>query len=63
MENVPWHSDVKEFSDELTSKGGGVYEVACDHVHSCCLLHAKVDKFKITANDILGLIMIDSMNW
>ncbi|CAD6214826.1 unnamed protein product [Miscanthus lutarioriparius] len=27
MENVPWHSDVKEFSEVLASKSGGVYEV------------------------------------
>ncbi|OEL34423.1 S-adenosyl-L-methionine-dependent tRNA 4-demethylwyosine synthase [Dichanthelium oligosanthes] len=47
MENVPWHSDVKEFSEVLASKSGGVYEVACEHAHSCCVLLAKVDKFKI----------------
>ncbi|KAL6894177.1 hypothetical protein ACP4OV_008275 [Aristida adscensionis] len=47
MENVPWHSDVKEFSEILASKSGGVYEVACEHAHSCCVLLAKVDKFKI----------------
>jgi tRNA wybutosine-synthesizing protein 1 len=28
MENVPQHSDVKEFSEMLASKSGGVYEVA-----------------------------------
>lgn len=47
MENVPWHADVKEFSEVLASKSGGVYELACEHVHSCCVLLAKVDKFKI----------------
>uniref|UniRef100_A0A0E0D7K2 tRNA 4-demethylwyosine synthase (AdoMet-dependent) n=1 Tax=Oryza meridionalis TaxID=40149 RepID=A0A0E0D7K2_9ORYZ len=47
MENVPWHSDVKEFSEALALKSGGVYEVACEHAHSCCVLLAKVDKFKI----------------
>ncbi|KAF8768938.1 hypothetical protein HU200_007078 [Digitaria exilis] len=47
MENVPWHSDVKEFSEVLAAKSGGVYEVACEHAHSCCVLLAKVDKFKI----------------
>ncbi|KAL0314702.1 UNVERIFIED_CONTAM: S-adenosyl-L-methionine-dependent tRNA 4-demethylwyosine synthase [Sesamum angustifolium] len=47
MENVPWHSDVKEFSEALAQKSNGVYEVACEHVHSCCVLLAKVDKFKI----------------
>lgn len=47
MENVPWHSDVKEFSEVLASKSNGLYEVACEHAHSCCVLLAKVDKFKI----------------
>jgi tRNA wybutosine-synthesizing protein 1 len=49
MENVPWQSNVKEFSEELASKSGDVYEVACVHAHSCCLLLAKVDKFKINS--------------
>ncbi|KAL9272002.1 S-adenosyl-L-methionine-dependent tRNA 4-demethylwyosine synthase-like protein [Drosera capensis] len=38
MENVPWHSDVKDFSEALASKSEGQYEVACEHVHSCCVL-------------------------
>ncbi|KAL8261200.1 hypothetical protein R6Q59_025249 [Mikania micrantha] len=47
MENVPWHADVKAFSEALAEKSHGQYEVACEHVHSCCVLLAKVDKFKI----------------
>lgn len=47
MENVPWHSDVREFSEALAKKSNGDYGVACEHVHSCCVLLAKVDKFKI----------------
>ncbi|XP_020276653.1 S-adenosyl-L-methionine-dependent tRNA 4-demethylwyosine synthase-like [Asparagus officinalis] len=47
MENVPWHSDVKEFSETLAAKSNGRYEVACEHVHSCCVLLANVDKFKV----------------
>ncbi|KAK4429251.1 S-adenosyl-L-methionine-dependent tRNA 4-demethylwyosine synthase [Sesamum alatum] len=47
MENVPWHADVKEFSEALAQKSNGMYEVACEHVHSCCVLLAKVDKFKL----------------
>ncbi|GAB4852076.1 S-adenosyl-L-methionine-dependent tRNA 4-demethylwyosine synthase [Ancistrocladus abbreviatus] len=47
MENVPWHSDVRAFSEALASKSEGVYEVACEHVHSCCVLLAKADKFKV----------------
>ncbi|KAA8537631.1 hypothetical protein F0562_027239 [Nyssa sinensis] len=47
MENVPWHSDVKAFSEALAQKSKGEYEVACEHVHSCCVLLAKVEKFKV----------------
>ncbi|XP_024972522.1 S-adenosyl-L-methionine-dependent tRNA 4-demethylwyosine synthase [Cynara cardunculus var. scolymus] len=47
MDNVPWHADVKAFSEALAEKSNGEYEVACEHVHSCCVLLAKVDKFKI----------------
>ncbi|GAB2222556.1 hypothetical protein Drorol1_Dr00016674 [Drosera rotundifolia] len=47
MENVPWHSDVKDFSEALASKSEGQYEVACEHVHSCCVLLAKVNKFEV----------------
>lgn len=47
MENVPWHSDVKSFSEALALRSQGEYEVACEHVHSCCVLLAKTDKFKV----------------
>lgn len=47
MENVPWHSDVKAFSEALALRSKGEYEVACEHVHSCCVLLAKTDKFKV----------------
>ncbi|CAO2834785.1 unnamed protein product [Amaranthus hypochondriacus] len=47
MENVPWHSDVKAFSEAVAQKSQGEYEVACEHEHSCCVLLAKTDKFKI----------------
>lgn len=47
MENVPWHTDVKAFSEALATRSQGEYEVACEHVHSCCVLLAKTDKFKI----------------
>ncbi|KAM3758459.1 hypothetical protein ACB098_01G045500 [Castanea mollissima] len=47
MENVPWHSDVKAFSEALAQRSQGEYEVACEHVHSCCVLLAKTDKFKV----------------
>ncbi|OWM80840.1 S-adenosyl-L-methionine-dependent tRNA 4-demethylwyosine synthase [Punica granatum] len=47
MENVPWHADVKAFSEALALKSEGEYEVACEHIHSCCVLLAKADKFKV----------------
>ncbi|KAK4276589.1 hypothetical protein QN277_014719 [Acacia crassicarpa] len=47
MENVPWHADVKAFSEALALKSLGEYEVACEHAHSCCVLLAKTEKFKI----------------
>ncbi|XP_027149565.1 S-adenosyl-L-methionine-dependent tRNA 4-demethylwyosine synthase [Coffea eugenioides] len=47
MENVPWHYDVKEFSEALCRRSNGEYAVACEHVHSCCVLLAKVEKFKV----------------
>ncbi|KAF5445093.1 hypothetical protein F2P56_034171 [Juglans regia] len=47
MENVPWHSDVKAFSETLALRSQGEYEVACEHVHSCCVLLANTEKFKV----------------
>ncbi|KAG6672362.1 hypothetical protein I3842_16G053600 [Carya illinoinensis] len=47
MENVPWHSDVKAFSEALALRSQGEYEVACEHVHSCCVLLANTEKFKV----------------
>ncbi|KAL5777995.1 hypothetical protein ACOSP7_010921 [Xanthoceras sorbifolium] len=47
MENVPWHSDVKAFSETLALRSKGEYEVACEHAHSCCVILAKTDKFKV----------------
>ncbi|KAG8503106.1 hypothetical protein CXB51_000879 [Gossypium anomalum] len=47
MENVPWHSDVRAFSEALALKSEGEYEVACEHAHSCCVLLAKTEKFKV----------------
>ncbi|KAL3695249.1 hypothetical protein R1sor_009325 [Riccia sorocarpa] len=46
MENVPWHQDVKDFAEAVVAATEGEYELACEHVHSCCVLLAKVSKFK-----------------
>ena len=50
MENMPWHSDVKAFSEALALKSEGEFEVACEHAHSCCVLLAKTEKFKVNGD-------------
>eukprot|EP01018_Ginkgo_biloba_P001341 Gb_10146 [translate_table: standard] len=47
MENVPWHDDVKAFSEALVARSNGTYELACEHAHSCCVLLANAAKFKV----------------
>lgn len=49
MTNVPFHHEVRSFASRLCETGPmkGVYEVASEHEHSCCILLAKIDKFKI----------------
>ncbi|XP_057871082.2 S-adenosyl-L-methionine-dependent tRNA 4-demethylwyosine synthase [Cryptomeria japonica] len=47
MENVPWHSDVRAFSEEIVERSKGDYELACEHAHSCCVLLANANKFKV----------------
>ncbi|MCO5576767.1 hypothetical protein L7F22_030586 [Adiantum nelumboides] len=47
MENVPWHEDVKIFAEELAIRSNGKYELACEHAHSCCVLLADADKFRL----------------
>lgn len=47
MENVPWHEDVKAFAEELAIKSNGKYELACEHAHSCCVLLANAEKFRL----------------
>lgn len=39
MKNVPWHVEVRQFCEALCEEiGGGEYELACEHAHSCCVL-------------------------
>eukprot|EP01089_Gocevia_fonbrunei_P017216 TRINITY_DN5511_c0_g2_i1.p1 TRINITY_DN5511_c0_g2~~TRINITY_DN5511_c0_g2_i1.p1 ORF type:complete len:155 (-),score=47.29 TRINITY_DN5511_c0_g2_i1:69-479(-) len=47
MKHVPWHEEVIAFAKEIISESGDVYEIACEHARSCCLLLARVDKFKV----------------
>ncbi|CAI2183510.1 11497_t:CDS:10 [Funneliformis geosporum] len=46
MANVPYHSEVISFVDQLNKNLGETYEVAAEHSHSCSILIAN-SKFKI----------------
>jgi len=41
MENVPFHTEVRKFCQSISERLGSEYELACEHVHSCCILIAK----------------------
>lgn len=42
MKNVPFHFEVVKFCEQLCEAiGGGKYEIACEHEHSCCMLIAR----------------------
>lgn len=51
MTNVPWHSEVRQFSIALCKRvsdllnGDDAYGVACEHKHSVCVLLAKKETF------------------
>lgn len=56
MSNVPWHTEVIRFCEALSESIAKAskennniphYEIASEHEHSCCILLANVDKFKI----------------
>lgn len=53
MENVPWHKDVCQYGDEICRRlrERGLlnvnYSIATEHEHSCCILIAREDKFKL----------------
>jgi tRNA wybutosine-synthesizing protein 1 len=49
MGNVPWHEEVKDFSERVLSHEGlsADYELACEHQHSCIVLIAH-KRFKIS---------------
>jgi len=44
MKNVPFHQEVRDYGNALCKLLGGQYEMACEHVHSCCVLisHTKL---------------------
>eukprot|EP01096_Ripella_sp_DP13-Kostka_P006447 TRINITY_DN2309_c0_g1_i2.p1 TRINITY_DN2309_c0_g1~~TRINITY_DN2309_c0_g1_i2.p1 ORF type:complete len:413 (+),score=183.49 TRINITY_DN2309_c0_g1_i2:250-1488(+) len=53
MGNVPWHEEVIRFCEDLAKAVNKIsdipfdYEIASEHEHSCCILLANVQKFKI----------------
>lgn len=52
MQNVPWHKEVCSYSEGLCQvlKARGIapiYSIATEHEHSCCILLAREDKFKV----------------
>ena len=58
MSNSPWHHEVVALTQNLqkelakmTAAGGPdappLYDVACEHKHSCCVLLARVDQFAV----------------
>ena len=52
MQNVPWHKEVCQYSEALATRlrerGKSVaYSIATEHEHSCCILLAREDKFKV----------------
>ncbi|RYH25569.1 4-demethylwyosine synthase TYW1, partial [archaeon] len=53
MQNVPWHDDVCQYAEELCkrltfrNRCQIQYSIATEHQHSCCILLAREDKFKV----------------
>jgi len=52
MKNVPYHKDVCEFGEAIVNlrrgeDGTEEYGLACEHEHSCCILLARTDRYKI----------------
>lgn len=52
MQNVPWHRECCQFSEaianRLAERGlSARYSIATEHEHSCCILLAREDKFKV----------------
>lgn len=54
MQNVPWHVEVCNFGEAICRRlnernrlSGITYSMATEHAHSCCILIAREDKFKV----------------
>ncbi|MES1920789.1 hypothetical protein MHBO_002425 [Bonamia ostreae] len=41
MSNIPFHIEVRHFAEKIVSRVKEDYAIACEHVHSCCVLIAK----------------------
>ena len=62
ISNSPWHHEVVEFAEKLrdrlkvlTDRGGRdpppLYDISCEHRHSCSVLLARVDTFAVASPD------------
>ena len=52
MENVPWHREVCAYGESVAARlrTRGIappYSIATEHEHSCCILLAREDRFKV----------------
>ena len=53
MQNVPWHKEVCNYGEALCKRLSERqllpynYSIATEHEHSCCILIAREDKFKV----------------
>jgi len=53
IQNSPWHTEVCAYSEALATRLvergvlGFKYSIATEHAHSCCILLAREDKFKV----------------
>lgn len=46
MASVPWHEEVRAFTQQLAEAAGEEYALAAEHAHSCCVLLAKT-RFRV----------------
>eukprot|EP00163_Fabomonas_tropica_P031487 TRINITY_DN7509_c0_g1_i1.p1 TRINITY_DN7509_c0_g1~~TRINITY_DN7509_c0_g1_i1.p1 ORF type:complete len:724 (+),score=244.58 TRINITY_DN7509_c0_g1_i1:226-2172(+) len=47
MKNCPWHHEVLDYAHQMTEMLDGLYEISNEHEHSCLVLLANPDKFKV----------------
>lgn len=65
MSNTPWHHEVVALTvtlqqelAKMTAAGGPdappLYDIACEHHHSCCIVLARIDQFACDADSTAG---------